>query len=449
MAWVGARADEAAERFERSIELFEAVEATHPAARVSARLAEISWERGRIEEGLESMDRAFAVLSREEPDADLAALAAQIGRFMYFAGEQDVALERLDVALAIAEALSLPETLAQALNTKGIVLFSRGRRTEDLALVRNALQVALEHDKPSAALRAYYNLADSAGQTDRLEESAELARDGLELARRVGNRYWEWSFLGFAYPSFAGGDWDQVVAREDDLPIEDWTRVRIAFATLLTALVPTRVHRGEVDAARRFRDRFAELEASADLQEQAQVHFAEATLDLADGRFGDALRNALASLGTKEANGIAYEAVKEAFVVAVEAALALDDVDRAEELLSVVDELPPGHRPRFLQAHSLRFRGRMAARRDDAEQAERNFASAVALFRELGLPFYLAVTLVEQGEWLSTQTRLDEVVVVAGEASEIFERLQAAPWLERVARTLSPSLEPGALSAPS
>src|SRR4029450_6638924 len=218
---------EAAERFERSIELFEAVEATHPAARVSARLAEISWERGRIEEGLDSMDRAFAVLSREEPDADLAALAAQIGRFMYFAGEQDVALERLDVALAIAEALSLPETLAQALNTKGIVLFSRGRRTEGMALVRNALQVALEHDKPSAALRAYYNLADCVGQPDRLEESAELAHDGLELARRVGNRYWEWSFLGFAYPSFARGDWDRVVAREADLPIEAWIRGRI------------------------------------------------------------------------------------------------------------------------------------------------------------------------------------------------------------------------------
>ena len=448
MASAAARADEAAERFERSIEFFEAAEATHPAARVSARLAEISWERGRIEEGLESMDRAFAVLSREEPDADLAALAAQIGRFMYFAGEPDVALERLDVALAIAEALSLPETLAQALNTKGIVLFTRGRRTEGLALVRNALQVALEHDKPSAALRAYYNLADSTGQTDRLEESAELSHDGLELAQRVGNRYWEWSFLGFAYPLFARGDWDQVIAREDDLPIEDWTRVRIAFATLLTALVPTRVHRGEVDAARRFRDLFAELEASADLQEQAQVHFAEATLDFADGRFGDALQNALTALDTKETNGIAYEAVKEAFVVAVEAAFALDDVGQVEVLLGVVEELPPGHRPQFLQAHSLRFRGRLAARRDDAEQAEHDFASAVAMFRQLGLPFYLAVALLEQGEWLSTQDRADEVAALSREASEIFERLQAAPWLERLAR-ISPEREAAALSAPS
>ena len=449
MASVGARVDEAAERFERSIELFEASEALHPAARVSARLAEISWERGRIEEGLENMDAAFAVLSREEPDADLAALAAQIGRFMYFAGEHDLALERVDVALEIAEALSLPETLAQALNTKGIVLLSRGRRTEGMSLIHKALEVALEHDKPSAALRAYYNLADSTAQIDGLDESAELAREGLELARRVGNRYWEWSFLGFAYPLFARGEWDQVIAREGDLSVEDWTRVRIAFATLLTAIVPTRVHRGELDEARRFAGLFGELESSADLQEQAQVHFAVATLQFADGLYAEAMRNALASLDTKASNGMAYEAVKEAFVVACDAALALGEVERAEELLGVVDALAPGHKPRFLQAHSLRFRGRIAARRDDPELAERNFASAVALFRELGLPFYLGVTLLEQGEWLSTQSRTDEVVALAGEAREIFERLGAAPWLTRLAGTLSPATESGAVGVTS
>jgi class 3 adenylate cyclase/tetratricopeptide (TPR) repeat protein len=310
MASVGARADEAAEHFERSIALFEASEATHPAARVSARLAEVSWDRGRIEEGLESMDRAFAVLSDEQPDADLAALAAQIGRFMFFAGEPDIALHRLDVALEIAEALSLPETLAQALNTKGVVLHTRGRRTEGSALLWKALEVALEHDKPSAALRAYYNLADTMAQVDRLEESGELARNGLELARKVGNRYWEWSFLGFAYPLFARGAWADAIGREKDLPAEDWTRVRIAFATLLTTIIPTRFHRGELQEARRFRSLFPELEASADLQEQAQVHFAEATLHAAEGHFGEALQNALAALDTRETNGIAYEAAK-------------------------------------------------------------------------------------------------------------------------------------------
>jgi len=288
------------------VELFESAGATHPAARVSARVAEISWERGRIEQGLESMDTAFALLSQEEPDADLAALAAQIGRFMFFAGQGDLALERLERALEIAELLLLPETLAQALNTKGTVLFARGRKTEGLALIRNALEIALEHDKPSAALRAYYNLADQTVQMDRAHESAELARDGLALARRVGNRYWEWSLLGFAYPLFALGDWDEVVAREEGLPQEDWVQARIAFATLLTSIVPVRVNRGQLEEAKRSTRLFAELEASADLQEQAQVHFAEATLLLAEGKNAEALRSAELSLENRHAIGISY-----------------------------------------------------------------------------------------------------------------------------------------------
>jgi class 3 adenylate cyclase/tetratricopeptide (TPR) repeat protein len=433
MASVGARMDDAAVNLERAIELFEAAGATHPAARVSARVAEIAWERGRIEQGLESMDRAFAVLSEDEPDADLAALAAQIGRFMFFAGQGELALERLDRALEIAETLWLPETLAHALNTKGIVLNSQGRQTEGLALVRTALDVALEHDRPSAALRAYYNLADEHVQMDRLSDSAELARDGLALARRVGNRYWESSFLAYAYPLFALGQWDEVVTREEGLPDEDWAQVRIAFATLLTSIVPVRVNRGQLHEAKHSTRLLAELERSADIQEQAQVRFAEATLLLVEGRNAEALRSAETSLEARHALGIAYEAVKEAFVVAVEAALALEDVSRAEELLKLVDTLPQGQSPQFLQAHSSRFHARLAVREGDVEEADRLYRRGAALFRELGYVFYLAVTLLEQAEWLVAQGRRDEAEPSLAEAREIFERLEAKPWLDRLA----------------
>jgi tetratricopeptide (TPR) repeat protein len=432
MASMGARQDAAAANLERARELFEAAGATHPAARVSARVAEITWERGRIEQGLESMDRAFAVLSEEEPDADLAALAAQIGRFMFFAGQSDLALERLDRALEIAELRSLPETIAHALNTKGIVLLARGRKVEGLALLRKALDVALEHDKPSAALRAYFNLGDTATRMDRADEAAELAREGLTLARRVGNRYWEWSFLAVAYPLFALGDWNEVVAREEALPEEDWAQVRLAFLALLTAIVRVRVHRGQLEEAKRSTRLFAEFEQSADVQEQAHAHSAEAMLLLAEGRTAEALRSARASFETRHALGIAEEAVKESFVVAVEAALALDDVSRAQELLALVDTLPPGGSPQFLQAHSARFHARLAARAGDVEEADRLFRRATGAFRELGFPFYLAVTLLEQGEWLVAQGRRDEAEPPLAEVHEIFERLEAKPWLDRL-----------------
>ena len=58
-------------------------------------------------------------------------------------------------------------------------------------------RTAIEHDKPSTALRASYNLADQLGHFDRYQEAMEAVRDALAQSRRVGNRYWE---LGLSRP---------------------------------------------------------------------------------------------------------------------------------------------------------------------------------------------------------------------------------------------------------
>jgi ATP/maltotriose-dependent transcriptional regulator MalT len=332
----------------------------------------------------------------------------------------------------------LPEVLAEALNTKSILLVTRGRQTEALALLRTALDVAVEHDRPSAALRAYYNLADVGTQGDRYEEATGLVRSGLELARKVGNRYWEWGFLGHRYAFFCRGEWDEVLAGQAELGVEDWSDARIAFATLLTSVVPVKVHRGRVDDAERDVRRFAELGTSADLQERAQHSFAMATVLLARGDAAAALQAAEAAVETRTANGDTFEAVKEAYVVAMEAALRLGDREAAERLLAAVEALPPGQVPQFLRAHVSRFRARLgSARADDL------FKGAAALFRELGLPFYLAVTQLEHAEWLAAQNRPTELAPLVAEAGATFDRLGAVPWLERAA--VLESLQPEGL----
>ena len=426
-AYIGAHANDAAAHYERAIELFETAGQTHPAARVSARRADILWDRGQLEQGLESMNRAFEVLSKEEPDADLAALAAQLARFMFFSGEHALAFDRVDTALALAEGLLLPEVLAQALNTKGILMFAHGRVIEGPGLVRIALDIALEHDKPSAALRAYYNLADVSSQSDRYEAAADLVRGGLELARKVGNRYWERELLGFGYASFCLGNWDDVLAREAQLPVEDRSRARRLFVVLLTSIVPVKVNRGHVDDAEADVRFVAELMSTDDQQERAQHSFAEATVLLAKGDAVGALAAAETAFATREANGIALDAVKEAFVVAVDAALRIGDVNKAESLLAVVEGLPPGRLPQFLRAHASRFRARLGSPR-----AEDLFKGAAALFRELAVPFYLAVTELELSEWHLGQGQHERSEPLLAEAREIFERLEARPWLERV-----------------
>ena len=138
-------------------------------------------------------------------------------------------------------------------------------------------------------------------------------------------------------------------------------------------------------------------------------------------------------MGERATMGVASEAIKEAFVVAMEAALELGDLDKAGELLAIVDGLPPGRSPQFLPAQSARFRAQLAARRGDPEETERLFKQAAGRFRELSVPFYLAVTELENAEWLLAQERPHDAASLLAEAAEIFERLAARPWLERLA----------------
>jgi tetratricopeptide (TPR) repeat protein len=432
-AAIGARAEQASAHFERSIELFEAQSAAHPAARVAARHAEILWDRGRFEDGLERMERSLAVLLGEEPDEAVAALAAQVGRFRYFAGDTEIAYERIETALSLAEALALPEIFSQALNTKAIVLDALGRRDEGSVLLRHALEVALDHDKPSAALRAHFNLAGpmmSGG--DRYEEAADTVRQGLAYARRVGSRYWEWAFLGQAYPLYALGAWDEVLAMRDGLPSEDWTQARIAVGSALVSSVPVYVHRGQLEEAARMATALAELETSADVQERGCYGVASAQILFAEGNCARALRVAEAAFANRDALGIVHETVKEAFALALQAALELGQHHRADELLELVERLPPGRRPQFLDANTARFRAQLEAQTGKGDQTERLFKSASGLFQELGMPFYLAMTRLEHAEWLASLGRGEEAEPLLTEASEIFTRLQAKPWLKRL-----------------
>lgn len=425
----------AAEHFKRSIEIFESQGATHPAARVSARLAERMWDGGRLQEALNVMDRAFEVLATEAQDADLAALAAQLGRFVFFAGDVPRASERIERALDLAEVLDLPEVLSMALNTKSLILFSLGRTRESLALVRTALAVALEHDKPSAALRAYNNLADLTQNADRYAEAKQFLEDGLALARRVGTRYWETIFLGFAYPDFALGRWDETVKMMSELQPEWFSHTRAAFNQGYVAFgVAAHVHRGDLEAAAMHLKRFAELESSADVQDMTEFACGKSYLLLAEGDAEGALRSAEEAISGQRALSQVDHRVKESFVTAVEAAFAMGDLPKVEELLDTVRSRPPGRRTPFLEAHALRLGARLSAVRGDGADVASGFKGAVGLFREMGIPFWMAVALLEYAEWLTGQDRTDEAAALLTEAREIFERLGARPWLERLQR---------------
>jgi predicted ATPase/class 3 adenylate cyclase len=433
MAQAGARGDQAVEYFERSIALFESQGSTHLAARVQARLCEVMWDRGRLAESLESMERAFQVLVSEPPDEAFAWLAAQLARFHFFNGDASLGAERIETALDIAEALGLPELLSQALNTKNLILLTRGHYLEARALLETALNVALENDKPSAALRAYNNLIDTAATADRYKEAQSHAESGLNLARRVGNRYWERTFTGYVYPLYALGRWDEALAQLSELSVDDRVSARIAFGQGYVAFgAAIYVHRGNLDEAAERVAMFADFERSPDVQEQAEHACAEAVWLLGQRDAEGTVRAARRALKPIETLGLGHYTIKESLILGIEGALLGGDLRAADEFLALIGALPIARRTRFLQAHMLRLNARIASRRGESDAIEPGFIAAARLFREIRFPFGLAVTLLEQSEWLNTQGRHSDATAGIDESREIFQGLTATPWLQRL-----------------
>jgi len=140
-------------------------------------------------------------------------VVAQLARFHYFSGNLELARERVDFALRIAEDRVLPEVLSQALNTKNLVLLSESRYEEGLALLKHALDVAVEGDLTAAAGRALHNLGDAMMSANRYGEALEYDARSLEQARRLGSRMDEWMSLVHLVGSHTAlGEWDEALA---------------------------------------------------------------------------------------------------------------------------------------------------------------------------------------------------------------------------------------------
>jgi tetratricopeptide (TPR) repeat protein len=428
MAYYAAEPELAMGLLAEAIAIYEAEGADHAAARLSNRLAQVEWDLGRVEDSIARLERAFDVIGGDEPDADLALLLARLGVGYFFTGDVERANERIELALDIAESLGAAEPLARALGVKAYLASRRGRLREALAFRKEALAVAVEADLPDAAAVQYSNLSDQTFRRDRYEEALEYLRQGLELARRMGHRPGEWSLLSeMTYPLYMVGRWDDALATMSE-PTEEQLSSGALLLSLLSSVLEIHVHRGELELARRLYSQYERLGTATGVQEQAIYASATAAFYRAEGRLSEALDAGETAVRAAETLSHDHQAVKQGLVEGVEAALALGELGAADELLAFVDRVPRGIRSPYLDAQVRRFRAKIAG--DEA-----GLAGAAASFRELDVPFWLAVTLLERAELTEDESSLQE-------AREIFERLGATPWLVRAgsAREAEPVL---------
>jgi tetratricopeptide (TPR) repeat protein len=236
----------------------------------------------------------------------------------------------------------------------------------------------------------------------------------------MGSRPNEWAVLAErTYPLFMLGRWNEVLATGDEFT-EEQIGAGGVMLSLLQSAVEVYLRRGELTGARRMLSMFSRIEDSTDVQELAAYLGSRSALRRAEGKLHDALADAERTIETGRTLGVAHQAVKQAIVEGIEAALELGDTEKVEDLLAHVETVPQGSRPPYLDAHATRIRARLE--HDDAKYEE-----AARLFRALDISFWLAVTLLERAELTGDEASL-------AEAREIFQRLEARPWLERATR---------------
>jgi tetratricopeptide (TPR) repeat protein len=348
-------------------------------------------------------------------------------------------MPRAQQALVIAEAERLPEVLSQALNTKALII--RGEHpSEARALMREALQVALDHDLVQTALRAYNNLAVSELEADRREEARRVAAEGFELARQRGHRHYAINFSGWEVAfRLMEGRWDEAFALADEFFPEQPT-AQALIANAHNWLAKACLDRDDqVAAAGHLALVAPEVLESTDVQLRSTALMHTTLLAIRDGRAEDAMRSCEAWIAN-ELEQVAAQSAVSALSCADDVALDYGLYSRLQELVARFDGVPELQRTRAVVGELGRARGIIAAHTGDEHAAIDAFGAGLAAARNANDVWLTAQILTDYGRTLLSFGRADEAEPLLSEAEELWRRMGAKRWLERVA-ALHPKVE--------
>jgi hypothetical protein len=197
-------------RSEGEPELREAAEALlaagdiEGAAEAEALLGDIRWLAGAQVDARTRYDRAVELVEGLAPTRTTVSIHSSRWRFLLLANEHPSLAEGEEI-LALTESVG---TTADALNAR--INLGLGRIHAGDAAGRGDLEAALEQALQAnshVAARAYNNLASHLGSLGELRRSAELHREGLELARRLGSSLDRWLHAECLYDDYNAGDW--------------------------------------------------------------------------------------------------------------------------------------------------------------------------------------------------------------------------------------------------
>ena len=242
------------------------------------------------------------------------------------------------------------------------------RPHESGALLQEAIRIARAHDLHAAGLRAQFNFSGLA-----IEQTASTRRSGPRggtcIARMRGDRTWETNILGQAAEVLVlQGKWNEATSVLESA-IENEAH-GFGTALLLLPQVSLLVNRGAIDDAQALMTRNAALRDSSRPPNRGDVPALRSATPPRTGKPEDALVAAGGSIDVWRVLHQPHYSV-EAYVEAVEAALALGDLERAAAFLRELDTLPSIERRPILEAHMPRLRAKVEAGGSDERRPRR------------------------------------------------------------------------------
>ncbi|MFI5225738.1 MAG: AAA family ATPase [Candidatus Limnocylindrales bacterium] len=437
------RAAEAAaddSQFDTSRELLDEAIAWHRAnadlpavARTTAALGAVLINISQPVAAVKVLEGVAAETTDIDDEPGVVRLLTELSRAYALAGDPR-ALATADRALELGERLELVPSIAEALLNRALALSHGGRRFyETVALLRGALALAEANGLGYSRLRATNNLAATL-ENDDPREAIALSENGIDYARRIGNRAWlEFMITGMSSILVYVGEWgkaDRAIAELEgrDLAIP-------AQLTLGQVRAMLHAFRGEIDAADALLDDIEPLYTNSDdprvegwrLSTRSIVHWMAGRLEEA---YADGI--ACAQLGEDGAE-VGAE-------VAGDAALALHDPARAQEALDL-------HRARHQHGRvpktaEIQLEAGIRALEGDRVAASAGYRSAIAFFRDRDMRLPLALALSDYAVLARPDQR--EADAAATEARAIFTALGSPPLLARLETGLAEAAAAGA-----
>jgi tetratricopeptide (TPR) repeat protein len=295
-----------------------------------------------------------------------------------------------------------------------------------MAYLRESTRLATQAGDTLILGRALNNLSAILAETDPAA-AAEAARVAASHLRRTGARdYLAVTVFNLAQALLMLGDWD---AAEAELAQAADADGLAGNETIINHQAWLAAIRGDADLAQALLTAMPDMRASEEPQTKALVIIVEVFIASARGEPEATLHRARATLAYAEALGIAHEATRWAWPLAVRTAWELGDVATSKELLAMLDALQPGRLPPMLRAERDLARVRLAGIGDSGEQ----FAAAITGLREQSTPYHLAHGLLDYAAELARRGDAEAATQALDEATAIAVQLRGQPLLDRAA----------------